>query len=76
MHLFDEMLGAAASSGTSYAQLANIARARLAGWTIAFLSADRLLEAQVKLPLDKALQFRNGGIPVRLVRTPVEDASA
>ena len=59
-----------------YAQLGNIARARLAGWTIAFLSADRVLEAQAKLPLGEVLRFRNGGIPVRLVRTPVEDASA
>ncbi|MFI5244691.1 MAG: hypothetical protein ACHQQR_05650, partial [Gemmatimonadales bacterium] len=51
-----------------YAQLGNVARAKCPGWTIAFLSADRAMEAQLKLPLEEALRFRNGGIPVRLMR--------
>jgi len=54
-----------------YAQLGNIARAKCAGWTIAFLSADRAMEAQLKLPLTEALRFKNGGIPVRLMRTEI-----
>jgi putative N6-adenine-specific DNA methylase len=54
-----------------YAQLGNVARARLQGWTLAFLSADRALEAQVKLPLAEVIRFRNGGIGVRVVETKV-----
>lgn len=54
-----------------YAQLGNIARAKCAGWTIAFLSADRAMEAQLKLPLTEALRFKNGGIPVRLMRAEI-----
>jgi putative N6-adenine-specific DNA methylase len=67
--------GARVSAGSEvrnlYAQLGNVARAKCAGWTIAFLSADRAMEAQVKLPLSEALRFRNGGIPVRLMRGEV-----
>ncbi len=51
-----------------YAQLGKVARGACGGWTIALLSADRALEAQVKIPFTQALRFRNGGIPVRLVR--------
>jgi putative N6-adenine-specific DNA methylase len=54
-----------------YAQLGKVARGACGGWTIALLSADRALEAQVKLPFTQALRFRNGGIPVRLVRGTV-----
>ena len=57
-----------------YAQLGNVARAKCAGWTIAFLSAHRAIEAQLKLPLSEALRFRNGGIPVRLMRTEIPAA--
>lgn len=67
--------GARVSAGSEvrnlYAQLGNVARAKFAGWTIAFLSADRAMEAQLKLPLSEALRFRNGGIPVRLMRAEV-----
>lgn len=67
--------GVRASSGTDvrnlYAQLGNVARTKCAGWTLAFLSADREMEAQVKLSLVEALKFKNGGIPVRLMRTEV-----
>ena len=54
-----------------YAQLGNVARAKCPGWTIAFLSADRAMDAQLKLPLREALRFKNGGIPVRLMRAEV-----
>ena len=54
-----------------YAQLGNVVRARCAGWTLAFLSADRALERQVKLPLVEARRFKNGGIAVRLMRAEV-----
>lgn len=67
--------GVRASAGAEtrnlYAQLGNVARAKCAGWSLAFLSADRAMDAQVKLPLIETLKFRNGGIPVRLVRAEV-----
>jgi putative N6-adenine-specific DNA methylase len=70
--------GARVSAGSEvrnlYAQLGNVARAKCAGWTIAFLSADRAMEAQLKLPLSEALRFRNGGIPVRLMRAEIPAA--
>jgi putative N6-adenine-specific DNA methylase len=63
--------GARVSPGSEvrnlYAQMGNVARTKCAGWTLAFLSADRAMDSQVKLPLTDALKFKNGGIPVRLV---------
>lgn len=50
-----------------YAQLGNVLRAKRYGWTLAMISADKSLEAQVKLKFTEALKFKNGGIPVRLV---------
>ena len=50
-----------------YAALGRTLRARCPGWTLALLSPDRGLEAQVGIPLDEALRTSNGGIPVRLV---------
>lgn len=50
-----------------YAGLGNVARRHLAGWTLAMLSADPGLEAQVGIPFGEAVRTRNGGIPVRLV---------
>ena len=54
-----------------YAQLGNLARRRLGGWSVALLSAHRDLERQTGLPLEAILRFRNGGLPVRLVRAMV-----
>jgi putative N6-adenine-specific DNA methylase len=59
-----------------YAQLGNLARARLDGWTLALLSADRVLDAQLKLPLADVIRFRNGGIAVRVVETALPVAKA
>ena len=50
-----------------YAQLGNVVRAKLPGWTLALLVADRQLEAQIGLDLRERFATRNGGIPVRLV---------
>ena len=67
--------GVRASAGAEvrnlYAQIGNVTRAKCLGWTLAFLSADRAMDAQVKLPLREALKFKNGGIPVRLMRADV-----
>jgi putative N6-adenine-specific DNA methylase len=58
-----------------YAALGRVAREELPGWRVALLSAERSLEAQVKLPFAEALRTRNGGIPVRLVVAEVPTAS-
>jgi putative N6-adenine-specific DNA methylase len=50
-----------------YAALGRLARRDLPGWTLALLSADRRLEAQVGVEWKEALRTRNGGIPVRVV---------
>lgn len=56
-----------------YAQLGNVARRHRPGWTLALLSADRVLERQVGLRFRECLRTRNGGIPVRLVTAAVPD---
>ena len=56
-----------------YAALGRLARERLPGWTLGLLSADRGLEAQVKVRFAEALRTKNGGIPVRLVVGRVEE---
>jgi putative N6-adenine-specific DNA methylase len=50
-----------------YASLGGFARARLPGWTLALLTADRPLERQVGIEFRDAIRTRNGGIPVHLV---------
>ena len=54
-----------------YAALGDLATTRLAGWTVAFLSADPRLDAATGLSLRDVLATRNGGIPVRLVAATV-----
>ena len=54
-----------------YAQIGNVARAKLPGWTVGLLLAERRLEAQVGLDLRERFATRNGGIPVRFVVGPV-----
>jgi putative N6-adenine-specific DNA methylase len=50
-----------------YAALGRLVRERLDGWTLALLSADRRLEAQVGIPLEEVLRTKNGGLSVRVV---------
>ena len=57
-----------------YAALGRLARRELPGWTLALLSADRRLEAQVGVEWTDALRTRNGGIPVRVVVGGERDA--
>jgi putative N6-adenine-specific DNA methylase len=54
-----------------YAQLGNVLRAKRSGWTLAMISADRALEAQLRMKFTEALKFKNGGIPVRLVMAQI-----
>ena len=51
-----------------YAQLGNVARRSCAGWTLALLSANARLDAQLGMDLEVVLRTRNGGIPVHLAR--------
>ncbi len=51
-----------------FAQLGNVARSRLPGWRVAFLSSHASLEAETKLRLESKLEFSNGGISVRLMQ--------
>ena len=50
-----------------YAQFGNVLRAKLAGWTVGLLSADRRLESQTHLELRECFATRNGGIAVRFM---------
>jgi putative N6-adenine-specific DNA methylase len=50
-----------------YAQLGNIARAKLEGWTVGLLLADKHLAGQLGLELRESFATRNGGIPVRMM---------
>jgi putative N6-adenine-specific DNA methylase len=50
-----------------YAALGNVIRLSAPGWTVALLSADRQLEAQLGIDLEEVLRTSNGGIPVHLV---------
>jgi putative N6-adenine-specific DNA methylase len=56
-----------------YAQFGNVLRRARGGSTLAMLSAEPRLDAQVGIPLEERLRTRNGGIAVRLMvgRVPV-----
>lgn len=54
-----------------FARLGQVARERCEGWRVVLLSADRALDAQVRLPFTEVLATRNGGIAVRLVAADV-----
>lgn len=71
---YGKRVGEASPLRDLYATLGRIARERMPGWKLAFLSADRRLEAQVWLKLREVLRTNNGGLPVRLMmaKVPVE----
>ena len=50
-----------------YAQLGNVLRAKCPGWRFALLSADPVLERQLRLRADPILRTSNGGIKVRVI---------
>jgi putative N6-adenine-specific DNA methylase len=49
-----------------YAALGRLAAERLPGWTVALVSTDARLRAQLRLPLQERLRTRTGGIPISL----------
>ena len=50
-----------------YATLGRVLHERRPGWHLTMLSADRMLDAQLRIPLSDVLRTTNGGIPVRIV---------
>ncbi len=50
-----------------YARLGQILRESAPGYSLALLSADKSLDAQLRIPLEEVFRTTNGGIPVRLV---------
>jgi putative N6-adenine-specific DNA methylase len=52
-----------------YAVLGRVVRERRPEWGLAMLSADRMLEGQLGMPMTEVLRTTNGGIPVRAVRS-------
>jgi len=50
-----------------YATLGRVLKERRPEWHLTMLSADRMLDAQLRLPLRDTLRTTNGGIPVRVV---------
>jgi putative N6-adenine-specific DNA methylase len=58
-----------------YAALGRLAHERLPGWSVALLSTDQRLRAQVGLPLRELLRTRTGGIEISLAaaRVPTPD---
>ena len=50
-----------------YAQLGNVVRSKCPGWHIALVTADPMLERQLRLPLTPVLRTSNGGIKVRVI---------
>jgi 23S rRNA G2445 N2-methylase RlmL len=60
-------VGEAAPLKNLYARLGTILREQAKGYVLALLSADRSLEAQLRMELQEVFRTNNGGIPVRLV---------
>ena len=50
-----------------YSQMGKLLRGPAKGYLLALLSADRELDAQLRLDLEEVFRTTNGGIPVRLV---------
>jgi putative N6-adenine-specific DNA methylase len=60
-----------------YAQLGNVIRAKCPGWRVALVTAEPMLERQLRLALRPVLRTSNGGIKVRVItgESPVDGAS-
>ena len=55
-----------------YAVLGRVVRERRPGWGLAMLSADRMLEGQLGMPMTEVLRTTNGGLPVRVVSSSLK----
>lgn len=65
---YGDRLGEAGPLRNLYAQLGKTLKSKARGYSIAMLSADKKLEAAMKIPLKAEFRTTNGGIPVRLMR--------
>ena len=63
-------VGESAPLRNLYATLGKILANQASGYSLALLSADKKLEAQLRLELREAFRTTNGGIPVHLVMGP------
>lgn len=52
-----------------YAQIGNVVREKAAGYTVGLLTSDSMLESQLRLELEEVFRTRNGGIPVRFMKS-------
>ena len=52
-----------------YAQMGNVIREKAAGYTVGLLTSDSMLESQLRLELEEVFRTRNGGIPVRFMKS-------
>lgn len=62
-------IGDATALRDLFARIGQLARGPFTGWSVALLSADRALDAQVGLPFTERFRTSNGGIPVHLIST-------
>jgi putative N6-adenine-specific DNA methylase len=63
-------IGEATALRDLYAVLGRVVRERRSAWPLAMLSADRMLEGQLGMAMNEVLRTTNGGLPVRVVRSP------
>ncbi len=50
-----------------YATIGRVVSERRPGWQLTMLTADRMLDGQMRLPLREVLRTTNGGLPVHIV---------
>lgn len=62
-------VGEASALRDLYARLGQLLRSRCPGWQLVILTANRRLDAQLRLQLQELVQTRNGGIPVRILES-------
>jgi putative N6-adenine-specific DNA methylase len=52
-----------------YAQIGNVVREKARGYAVGLLTSDSMLESQLRLELEEIFRTRNGGIPVRFMKS-------
>jgi putative N6-adenine-specific DNA methylase len=54
-----------------YAQIGNVVREKARGYAVGLLTSDSMLESQLRLELEEVFRTRNGGIPVRFMKSAI-----
>ena len=52
-----------------YAQIGKVVRKKAKGYAVGLLTSDSMLESQLRLELEEVFRTRNGGIPVRFMKS-------